>query len=144
MRLLLPSINRLTNFHVASTTAPPSFTVFSLVLSKFRKSRIPFAKFARHVNGVGRRIFAIPRINAPDNRTTVLFTLVKEEEGWLIFERGLERGGKLVNFGEAWKNCATGRRRGRIGIRSEFSSITHARKCGKNLIARGGRRGERK
>lgn len=28
------------------------------------------------------------------------------------------------------------KRRRRIGISSEFSSITYARKCGKNLIAR--------
>lgn len=59
---------------------------------------------------------------------------------------GIRAGRKIGKFWRGVEKLRDGEggRRGRIGIRSEFSSITHARKCGKNLIARGGRRGERK
>lgn len=79
------------------------------------------------------------RINA--NRLGLLYTRKKRRGRGINNIRGRSesglreaRRGELVNFGEAWKNCAT---RKRIGISSEFSSITYARKCGKNLIARG-------
>lgn len=57
---------------------------------------------------------------------------------------GIRAGRKIDKFWRGVEKLRDGEGRGRIGIRSEFSSITHARKCGKNLIARGGRRGERK